>query len=220
MCRFLIVKSKEKINPVDFLVPLAELSEKSIAPNGDRQWDGYGIAWQNNGRWDVKKSLAPMWEEQNLFEQIPKTDMLVAHARGSGFMKDKSEIAYNQPFTDGTACFVFNGTIYKVRLAISLDGEIGSQKLFSLLKMQLKDKDPKTALEIVDRLVLRNSQKIEGMNIGFVVGRDIYVLNQYKAHEEYYGMYFYQSPELTLVCSEPFGSYDWKKFEKGEVKSF
>ncbi len=220
MCRFLIVKSKEKINPDDFLTPLSDLSEKSVAPNGDRQWDGYGIAFRENGKWEVKKSLSPMWEEKSMFSQIPATDMLVAHARGSGFMKDTGEIEFNQPFIDGDLCYVFNGTIYKVKLTTPLEGKIGSQKIFSLLKLQMKDKDPKNALEIVDKLIIRNSQKIEGMNIGLVVGKDVYVLNQYATDEKYYSVYYFESPELTIVCSEPFGSYDWKKFEKGEVRSF
>jgi len=219
MCRFLIVKSKEKINPADFLTPLSDLSEKSTAPNGDRQWDGYGIAWRENGVWEEKKSLKPLWEEQGIFSQIPPTNMLVAHARGSGFIKDTGEIEFNQPFIDDI-CYVFNGTIYKVKLTIPLDGKIGSQKIFSLIKLQLEKDDPATALKTVDSLILRNSEKIEGMNIGLVIGQDIYVLNQYEAHEKYYTLYYYKSEDLTIVCSEPFGKYDWKKFGKGEVRSF
>lgn len=220
MCRFLIVRSKEKINPVDFLNPLSDLSEKSTAPNGDRQWDGWGVSWMENDKWKVRKSLKPMWEDKAEFKKIPATNMLVAHARGSGFIKDTGDIEFNQPFIDQKMCYVFNGTIYKVKLTIPLEGKIGSQKIFSLLKLKLKYNDPEAALKTVDKLILRNSEKIEGLNIGLVIGKNIYALNQYAAHKEYYALYYYESPDLTMVCSEPFGQYEWKKFSKGEVKSF
>lgn len=220
MCRFLIVKSKEEINPVDFLNPLSDLSEKSVAPNGDRQWDGWGIAWRENDKWEVKKSLKPMWEDKEIFGQIPRTDMLVAHARGSGFIKDTGEIEFNQPFIDGDICYVFNGTIYKVKLAIPLIGKIGSQKIFSLIKFELEKSEPQEVLKTVDKLILRNSEKVEGMNIGLVMGDKIYALNEYTDHADYYALYYFESPDLTMVSSEPFGSFDWKRFEKGEVRGF
>ncbi|HSW48286.1 MAG TPA: hypothetical protein VLG67_04360 [Candidatus Saccharimonadales bacterium] len=220
MCRFLIVKSKEKINPQLFLNPLSDLSEKSTAPNGDRQWDGWGVSWRENDKWQVRKSLKPMWEDKEKFGEIPSTDLLVAHARGSGFIKDTGEIEFNQPFIDDQICYVFNGTIYKVKLAIPLEGKIGSQKIFSLLRYELNKTNPVEAMETVDKLILRNSEKIEGMNIGLIIGKDIYVLNQYAQHEDYYSLYYFESEDLTMVCSEPFGDYEWKKFQKGEVKSF
>jgi predicted glutamine amidotransferase len=220
MCRFLIVRSKKKINPTEFLNPLSDLSEKSVAPNGDRQWDGWGVSWRNNEKWEVKKSLKPMWEDKESFAKIPATNILISHARGSGFIKDTGEIEFNQPFIDGNICYVFNGTIYKVKLAIPLNGKIGSQKIFSLIKFELGKNEPEKALQVVDKLIMRNSEKVEGMNIGLVLGEKIYALNQYTNHENYYTLYYFDSPDLTMVSSEPFGEYEWKKFENGEVREF
>jgi len=219
MCRFLIVKSKDKIRPENFLKPFSEVTQKSVAPDGETQKDGFGIAWKNNGKWEVQKSLKPIWEEHDTFEKIPETDFLVAHARGAGFAQDRGEIEYNEPFIEGDSCFVFNGIIRKVKLDMTLEGKIGSQKIFSLLKMYFK-KNPDTALQTVNDLILEKSEKIEGMNIGLITKDKIYVLNQYDSNEDYYGLHYFENERQTIISSEKFGDYKWNKFKKGKVHVF
>lgn len=220
MCRFLIVKSKNKINPEDLLKSFALACRKSVAPDGELQNDGYGITWHDGKTWQLKKSLAPIWEEQDLFEQIPETNLIVAHARSSGFAKDKDNMGYNQPFIDGSLCFVFNGMIRKIKLKLPLDGMIGSQKLFSLIKLQLKKHNPDNVLKNTNKIILENSEKIEGMNIGLINDGKIYVLCQYSNNEKYFALHFYQDEDLTIVSSTPFESYKWKSISKDEVKVF
>lgn len=220
MCRFLIVKSKKKIKPEDLLKPFALACQKSKAPDGEMQKDGYGIAWQDGESWQLKKSLIPIWEEQNLFKQIPKTNLFVAHARSAGFAKDKDNLDYNQPFLDGYLCFVFNGMIRKISFSLPLEGKIGSQKLFSLIKLQNKKHKIDLALEEVKKLVLKKAEKVEGMNIGLVKDGRIYVLCQYTDNKEYFTLHFYQNKGLTIVSSESFGCYDWKTMGKGELLIF
>lgn len=220
MCRFLIIKSKIKFNPQNFLNSFSTTCEKSVAPDGERQRDGYGVAWHENGIWKAKKSLVPIWEAENACVNIPETNLLVVHARGAGFEKDRGIIDYNEPFIDGDLCFVFNGLVKGVKIKRRLEGEIGSQKLFSLIKEELKNKNLNSVLKFVKKLMLNNSGKIEGMNIGLIKGDEIAVLCQYSDNAKYYSLHFYQAPDLLLVSSEPFGNYDWKKFKKGEVKTF
>lgn len=220
MCRFLIVKSKKKIKPEDLLPSFALACQKSKAPDGEMQKDGYGIAWQERGSWQLKKSLMPIWEEQDLFYAIPETNLFVAHARSAGFAKDKDNLDYNQPFIDGNLCFVFNGMIRKISLKLSLEGEIGSQKLFSLIKLQRKKHKIDLSLEKVREFVLKNAEKVEGMNIGLVEDGRISVLCQYTDNKAYFTLHFYQNEELTIVSSEAFGAYDWKTMGKGELLIF
>lgn len=220
MCRFLIVKSKNKINPAELLKSFALACQKSVAPDGELQKDGYGIAYHDGQTWQLKKSLAPIWEEQDSFEQIPETNLFVAHARSSGFAKDKDNLNYNQPFTDGSFCFVFNGMIRKIKLNLPLEGMIGSQKLFSLIKLQLKKHQLENVLKNTNKIILENSEKIEGMNIGLINDSKIYILCQYSNNKEYFTLHVYQDKNLTIVSSIPFGSYKWKPISKGEVKVF
>jgi len=220
MCRFLIVKSKNKINAVDLLSQFALICEKSIAPDGERQKDGFGVAWKKNGKWNIQKSLSPIWEGSNILSNIPETNLLVIHARGSGFGKDRGNIDFNEPFIDGEICFVFNGIIRGVRIRRKLEGKIGSQKIFSLVKDELINNSLEAALNAVKKIILNNSQKIEGMNIGLIKDGEISVLCQYSDNKEYYSLQYHQDNNLTMVSSEAFGNYDWKQFKKGEIKTF
>ena len=219
MCRFLIVKSKEKIVPDVLLRSFALACEKSMAPDGGLQNDGYGIAWKEENTWQLKKSLAPIWTEQGMFQEVPQSDFFIAHARSAARPIDKNIIEYNQPFLDDDFLYVFNGMIKGVRLSIPLNGIIGSQKLFSLLKHQIKEYggDIHVALRKLSDLMMHNAKKIEGMNIGLISGGKIYVLNQYDTHENYYGLYFYEEEKLKLISSEPFGSFAWQRIKKGEI---
>lgn len=220
MCRFLIVKSKKEIKPEGLLKSFALACQKSVAPDGELQKDGYGIAWRDGESWQLKKSLIPIWEEQDLFKHLPKTNLFVAHARSAGFAKDKDNLDYNQPLLDGYLCFVFNGMIRNISLKLPLEGKIGSQKLFSLIKQQIKKHKIDLALEEVREFVLKKAEKVEGMNIGLVKNGRIYVLCQYTNNKKYFTLHFYQNKELTIVSSESFGSYGWKTMGKGELLIF
>lgn len=220
MCRFLIVQSKKKIKPERLLKSFALICQKSKAPDGELQKDGYGIAWKTGKSWQLKKSLAPIWEELNLFGKIPAVNLLAAHARSAGFAKDKDDLDYNQPFVDGSLCFVFNGMIRKIRLKLPLAGKIGSQKLFSLIKHQIKKNTAATALRLIREIVLKHAEKVEGMNIGLVENNKIHALCQYTDNQDYFTLRFYQNRNLTMVSSQPFGAYKWKTFKRGELKTF
>ena len=217
MCRFLIVKSKKKIKPENLLKSFALVCQKSIAPDGELQKDGYGVAWNNGKFWQIKKSLTPIWENLDLFGKIPETDLFVAHARSASFVKDKNDIDFNQPFIDGAVCFVFNGMIRKVNLNLLLEGEIGSQKLFSLIKLHLKNYEISLALQKAKEFILNKAQIIEGMNIGLITRENICLVSHFTKNENYYSLYYSQNPEFTIVCSQKFGSYSWKKVDENEI---
>lgn len=221
MCRFLIVKSKKKIKPAELLKFFSFACQKSIAPDGELQKDGYGIAWQqNDGAWKLKKSLTPIWKEQDRFRNIPESYLFVAHARSAGFSKDKDNIEYNQPFISGKLCFVFNGMIRKISLHLPLKGVIGSQKLFSLIKLQIKKHTLDFTLNEVNKLILDKAEKVEGMNIGLIDNNNISILCQYLNNKKYFTLHYFENNQLTIISSEQFANYRWKNFKNGEIKKF
>lgn len=220
MCRFLIVKSKQKINPSNLLNKFASACEQSIAPDGERQKDGFGVAWKKEGEWLLSRSLLPIWEGKDLLNKVPETNFFAVHARGSGFERDRDNIDYNQPFVDDDLVFVFNGIIRKVKLRIPLEGKIGSQKLFSLIKNLQKKQTLEIALTELKNLILKNSEKVEGMNIGLITDSQVSVLCQYDSNDKYYTLHYFENDDLLIISSEEFGDYDWKSLEKGEIKTF
>lgn len=219
MCRFLIIKSKNRIKPTKLLKEFALMCEKSLAPDGERQKDGYGVAWIEAGKWELKKSLEPIWEEIDQLKEIPETNLLVAHARGAAF--DKTGIEFNQPFIENEVCFVFNGLLKGVSIKTPLEGKNGSQKLFFLLKLEIdQGKVWQEVLKSVRDDLLRSSNSIVGMNVGLISHEQVSILCQYSQDEEYYSLKIFESDEVLLICSEKISNYPWKVMKKGEVKTF
>lgn len=229
MCRFLLVKSRQPIDPQPLVRGFANMAATSRTPDGDWQGDGWGIAWKVQTskfkvqNWQVYKSLKPIWKDKAVFHQFPKTNLLAIHARSASFVKDKGKLEYNQPYLDKDLCFVFNGLIAGVKLTTPLAGIIGAQKLFSLLRLQLKQ-DPEQALTAVSTIMHSNSRTVVGMNIGLIKGRSFYVLCDYEKYRDYFSLYYYKDKDLTLVCSEKLSNIlvdrKWKLMRKGEIKKF
>src|SRR3989344_673618 len=192
LCRFLLARSEKPINPQPLLQDFAGMCKMCRAPDGDWQGDGYGIASQKDGRWRLYKSLKPIWQDEDIFSKIGAVNLLVAHARSAGFPQHKGYIEFNQPYVADSLCFVFNGMIKGVRLNMPHDGKIGAQKIFSLIKLMIQKDNPETVLQKIDTLMLENSEKIEGMNIGLIQKNGIFVLCEYANNESYFGLHFYQ----------------------------
>lgn len=207
MCRFLLVKSQKPIKPKELLTQFAEMAKDSRAYDGDRQDDGWGIAWVDNQKqWKLNKSLFPIWEEENNFDQFPSTKIFVAHARSSSFPKDKGILAYNQPYVDGEYSFVFNGLLKGVSLP-EIPGNIGAEKIWYLLKRELKKNNVCNALERTKKLLLENSKEIIAFNVGLASSKKdkIYSLCYFTKYPEYYRLYEYRNQEIEITCSEILG---------------
>ena len=217
MCRFLLARSEKPINPQPLLQDFAGMCKMCRAPDGDWQGDGYGIASQKDGRWLLHKSLKPIWQDEDKFSKVGATNLLIAHARSAGFPQHKGIINYNQPYVKDTMCFVFNGMIRGVQLSIPLEGKIGAQKIFSLLLNEAKNRSIEEALQSVRSLILANSQKIEGMNIGLVQEGRLYALCEYAENTNYFNLHFVQNSGISLICSQPISGYRWNKMSKGQV---
>lgn len=205
MCRFLLVEFTEPTKPQSLLAAFAEMSEKSKALDGDWQGDGWGVAWiDERGEWQRQTSLAPIWQEAQVFEQVPLTKTLVAHARAASFAHHKGVIEFNQPYLFDQYAFVFNGLVRGVSLP-NIPGRIGAEKICHLVKQELAMYEPQEALERVRDLLLKNCKEIVALNLGLASKEGIYALNYFSQHPEYYSLHHAQSSERRVICSEPLG---------------
>ena len=153
MCRFLLVKSKKSVKPHKFLASFALMAKKSKAYDGDWQGDGWGIVWMANKKWNIFKSLSPIWEDEHKFPDFPSTTIFAIHARSASFPQHKNNLEYNQPFINDSTVFVFNGLLKGVNLPYKVPGIIGAQKIWFLLKHELKNNSPVKALVKVKNLL-------------------------------------------------------------------
>jgi predicted glutamine amidotransferase len=217
MCRFLLIKSKQVLDPKQLLVSFADMAEKSRTAEGDRQGDGWGIAWFVENEWHEYKSLKPIWEDMRQFEKIPNGNLFAVHARSASFADQVGVLEYNQPFVKNDLCYVFNGVLKGVKLSTPVPGKIGAQKLFHLLTQEMKVLPPEESLEKIDKLMRENTKEIGGLNIAFVNENNLYALCDYGRNPDYFGIRYMQNEDLSLVCSESLPGFTWKTMGKGEV---
>lgn len=202
MCRFLLVTSKKPIKPKSLLIKFAKMAKKSKALDGDWQGDGWGIAWiDEKNKWKVKKSLEPVWQDSAVFDSFPKMSTFAVHARSASFPEHRGILEYNQPYTFGDYAFVFNGLLKGVKLP-NIPGRIGAEKIWYLLKKELKNNKPDQALDNIKKLLVSNTKNIIALNIGLVKDKNIYSLNYFTKHPEYYSFHKWNDDSINALCSE------------------
>lgn len=220
MCRFLMVYSKKPIKPQKILKEFVKICKKSSAPNGDSQGDGWGVAWiDNKQKWKTRKSLSPIWQDKKKISSILETNVFAVHARSATFPKEKGIITYNQPFINDGYCFVFNGAINAVKLKNPIEGNIGSQKIWYLLRERLKEHSVPNALKYIKDLLEENSKEIIALNIGIATKESIYSLCKYNNDPEYYTLNYFSSSSLKIICSEKINGFLFKSMDNNEVIS-
>ncbi|GIW66007.1 MAG: hypothetical protein KatS3mg094_526 [Candidatus Parcubacteria bacterium] len=210
MCRLLTVISKKKIDISYFLENFANICERSLTPDGDRQKDGWGIITTKQ----FYKSINPIWEEKYLFKNFLDDKLLIAHSRSAH--NSKNEIEFNQPFFDDSLIFIFNGLLRGVKINIS--GKIGSQKLFNLIK-QLHNKDINNYWENFYQIIVKKTKLIIGMNV-ILIDLNLKKLNLisiFSQNEDYFSLRLYQDNEIILICSEEILNFNFQKLSSNTL---
>lgn len=220
MCRFLLCKLNKPINLQSILNQFAEMAKKSKAFDGDWQGDGWGFSWLNaKGSWKLYRSLKPIWQDAQSFNRLnTKTKLFAIHARSATFPHHKGNIEFNQPYVNNSYIFVFNG--YLKGVSLSIPGKIGAEKIWFLLQKALTEKKPIEALEKVKNLLKKNTKEIQALNIGLSDGNNIYALSYYTKHPEYYRLRYIKNKALSIISSEPIGTFDFSKTTSGSILSF
>jgi len=207
MCRFLLCKSKNLISPNRILKSFSNMAQKSKAFDGDWQGDGWGFSWLENNKWKEYKSLKPIWEENEKFMEFPQSNVFTIHARSASFPQHRNIIEYNQPFINNTFSYVFNGLLKGVTL--SLPGEIGAQKIWSLLNSYLDKIDLSRALDKTVNILKKNSKTIQALNIGLAKKNAISAYCFYLKHPEYYSLKYCDNFNIKLICSEVIAGFNF-----------
>ena len=211
MCRFLMVKSAAALSPREFLESFADLAERSPAPDGDPQADGWGISWTDGfGNWYASKFPEPIWESAARFVEFPATRSFCLHARSASSPELKGDVDFNQPFIDGRYAFVFNGFLEGISLPFPVPGRIGSQKIWELVRSRLEEVGGPRSLADVRDLLNRRSRRVQALNIGLSNGDKLYGLCQFDGHEDYYRCRVHDAPELRMICSGPLDGFDFQ----------
>lgn len=219
MCRFLLVKSQTPIFPQELILKFAKMSYKSRAPDGDIQGDGWGFAYLNpKDKWITDKSLNSIWDDTKTFSRYPKSQIFTVHARSAMLKSQKNTLRYNQPYVNKKYCYVFNGFLRGVSLKENPEGEIGAQKIWSLLRKSLKkDSEEKEALRNTKDILEVGTKKLCGLNIGLANKESIAALCYHQNNHQYYTLYYFKNAALKIICSEPLEGFGFKKMHSGDM---
>lgn len=213
-----MVKSQNPVKIESLLEEFAEACRKCRTPDGDWQGDGWGISYlSKENRWVVKKSINPIWEEENIFKSIPESRFFLVHARSSSFGNQREFIEYNQPFVSERYSFVFNGFIKGVSLPFKVKGEIGSQKIWNLLLEFLKKETPRKSLLLLKNYILKNSKTVQALNIGLCDRSNLYALCYFESNPDYYSLFYFKDLSTFIISSEKIYGYDFTNLSSGEL---
>jgi predicted glutamine amidotransferase len=210
MCRLLSIHSKKEFDITPHLKIFAELSKNSK----EYQGHGWGLAYLKGGSWKHYKNIKPIWEDN--LNQFPKTTLLIAHAR-SAFEDKDIKIENNMPFYDKNYIFIFNGELRGVR--IKEDGRIGAEKIFNFIKRFDKNDTEKALIKGIDQLKKR-TRKYKAINIIMTDKNKLFVSNNYTEQPNYFQMYYKQTKDQIIICSDPYPEKSWKKITNNSVKVF
>lgn len=219
MCRFLMVRFQHLADSAGMIESFARMCKDSRAPDGDRQDDGWGIAWLDGaGQWLSRKSIRPIWDDiPGSSDDFPAASMVMIHARSASFDDHKNNLMFNQPFISNPFGFVFNGLIQGIRIARPIPGKVGAQKIWYLLQEFLEKFSPEEALDRLVFLLDSCSRKILALNLGLCSKQRFYIVNKYVEHQEYYSLHMIRTPDFTMVCSEPLKDYSLTPVETDRV---
>lgn len=215
MCRFLLLKSKKPIIPTEIVTAFAKMSKKSKAYDGDWQGDGWGFSWFEKDSWKTYKSLKPIWENKKQFIKFPNSCIFLIHARSASFPQHKNKIEYNQPFTSDHYSYVFNGLLRGVTL--SLPGNIGAEKIWFLVKDNLKKMNLTQALYKTADVLKLNSRDIQALNIGIAGKNTISAYCHYTSYPDYYSLRYFDSSEIKIICSEEIEGFKFKTLPSNTI---
>lgn len=208
MCRLLAVRDTEPFPIEDQLRHLAAIAKGSK----EYQGDGWGCGSWDGDRWQVYRSVTPIWEDR--LDQFGRTRVLVAHAR-SAFRNEGIVVENNMPFVEGDVAFVFNGELRGVRL--DAPGRIGAEKLFGVLRRFGGDRDT-ASLERAVRIVVRRTEYVRAMNFVLANRETIRIGSWFGEDPDYFTMHQKESGTRRTVCSEVFlGESDWTPIASGSI---
>lgn len=195
MCRLLYIKSTDLFDPIDHLKQFAQMAKNSL----EYQGHGWGCAFLVKNEWKYYKNINPIWEDN--FENIPKTSLLLVHAR-SAYKDEGIVIENNMPFYDDKQVFIFNGELQGVK--IKSEGRIGAEKIFNYLKRFENDnltlESFKKGLEIIEK----RSDYIKAMNIIVATKEKAFVSSLFNERDDYFTLRYFEDETKKIVCSEPY----------------
>lgn len=204
----MIVRSGQELEVTPYIRDFAAMCRKSP----EYQGHGWGLATLRNGRWKIRRSIVPIWEDR--LDGFPRSKMLCIHAR-SAFRNEGICVENNMPFSDGKSVFLFNGELRGVRLRST--GRIGAEKIYNFIR-RLDRGDLASAFRRGVSIVEERTEALRAMNVLMTDGRKIYLSSRFSENPDYFQMATRHGTH-EVFCSQPLkASQDWLPLPNGTIQ--
>ncbi len=211
MCRMMWIRAAETIPLTPFLERFASMARHSR----EYQGHGWGIAYRQNGSWQMYRTVQPIWEDE--LDRFGHARECLVHAR-SAFRDRDIVVENNMPFFWKGIVFAFNGELRGVRLAIP--GRTGAHKIFHLFQ-RLYQGNVGQALNQTMHLLRRKSRYIRACNIIVSNGQQGAVASLFNEEADYFTLRIYQRQKFQMVVSEPLeGLGEWEAFANNTIQEY
>ncbi len=216
MCRMILALGK--VNTRKLLLGLRRMAADGNSRhelNKDTSWkhqDGWGMAWREDRRWAIHKSITSL-EREKFLPVVPKTSLLLLHTRrrttGNLLVED------TQPFHHQDSVFCHNGTIHgeiPVPSSFQCHGKTDSERLFYCLLATRNN--PIFLQNALDTL-----PKNAGTNVILTNAGHTFLAVQPTHYPLYYEMHLWQDKESIIISSEQLPEWEgtWKTIKAGTV---
>lgn len=209
MCRLLLIKNSGNLSINNLIREFAEMCK--ISP--EYQGHGWGVSSFVNNVWSTYKSITPIWEDEIHMDLVGSIHLI--HAR-SAFQNEGVCIENNMPFIHDENAFIFNGELRGVKLRS--EGRIGAEKLFSFIT-RMSSIDNIEGIEKANRIVIKRSESIRGMNYMISNGSKVLISSYYTENENYFSLWKIKSDNgFQMISSIPFSDFEWEKLENNTIE--
>ena len=210
MCRILYLKSQFPVVVQDHLERFAEIARTSR----EYQGDGWGIALRREDKWQIHKSVDPVWQDD--LSRFGRSDYFLIHAR-SAFKDSPVIIENNMPFNNNGLVFIFNGELQGVRL--DMPGSTGAEKIFNFLQ-RLYRQDLLSALTRTMDILQKRSQYIRAANLIVAGENSACLASLFNQEPEYFTLHRKKTESTDIICSMPYhGETGWRPVANQTIES-
>jgi predicted glutamine amidotransferase len=220
MCRMIIALGEvEASTLLNDLVLIAqgknEINERNPHLGSLKHSDGWGMAYLEDNKWKVYKSVLPIYEDRNIerFTQL-RTKAIILHVRKA--TRGKRCIENTQPITHKTEAgeffFTHNGHIndnFEVERIVEGDSDtvLWFNKILSELNRENLEK-------------IYSFSNYSSANFFLVMPDKIVVGQNYTKNPKYHTMKCYKEGNMTIISSEILPAYkdgQWEKLDNGSI---
>lgn len=242
MSRFILVKSKVNISPIDIVknfskscysVPQEDKLKDNSDDNNKVFLEEYGKrlpihGWkfsylnESTHRWSSYFSFEPLsndLKKKSAINKFKECKTFTLHAQYTPQPRNRYSEKFISCYVNDGHIFTLDGSFKISNTSIEFKNRNPVQKIWSLTKNYLSQNlSMEDSLNRVMEFVQNNTSNLSALNIGLSSKNNISALTVFKKNgfiQDYYTLYFYNDNYISIICSNELEGYRFKPMPSG-----